>query len=174
MGKRREQRTQIRDLQAMELRKAGASYDQIARQMGYAQKSGAHHAVMRALKAALQARDESAAEMREMEAQRINAYLLGIYQKATHGDPRAIEVALKLSERMAALFGLDAPVRRELSGPDGGPIEVDNRVIVSEEERDQRILAIVEQARERSDRVALSSGPDVAPPNGATNGRVAH
>lgn len=158
----------------MELRKAGASYDQIARQMGYAQKSGAHHAVMRALKAALQARDESAAEMREMEAQRINAYLLGIYQKATHGDPRAIEVALKLSERMAALFGLDAPVRRELSGPDGGPIELDNRISLSEEEKSARIVAIFE--RHRAELLALGGGsePDLAPPNGATNGRVAH
>lgn len=164
----------VRDAQALDLRRAGASYDQIAKQLGFAQKSGAHHSVMRALKAALAARDETATEMRELEAQRLNAYLLGIYQKAIHGDPKAIEVALKLSERMAALYGLDAPKRSEITGADGGPIEMEQRLILTEDERDQRIIAIFERARERTGVAALPAGPHLASSNGTTNGSVAY
>ena len=39
------------------------------------------------------------------------------------GDPRYLSAVLTVIERRSKLLGLDAPERRELSGPDGGPIQ---------------------------------------------------
>jgi len=44
-----------------------------------------------------------------------------------NGDPRAISTAVRVMERRARLFGLDAPT--ELSGPNGGPLQVMKQVI---------------------------------------------
>ena len=44
--------------------------------------------------------------------------------KAMLGNERAAEVLLRVMERRARLLGLDRPVRHEVTGADGGPIEV--------------------------------------------------
>jgi hypothetical protein len=44
-----------------------------------------------------------------------------------NGDPRAIGAAVRLMERRARLFGLDAPT--EFSGPNGGPLQLMKQVI---------------------------------------------
>lgn len=110
-----------RHLAALELRKAGASYQTIAERLGYRSSSGAHKAVSSALKATLR---EPADELRELEVTRLDAALLAIWRRVQSGDERAIDRLLGIMKRRAALLGLDRPARRELSGPDGGPIEV--------------------------------------------------
>lgn len=109
-----------RHLQALELRKAGATYQVIADQLGYASPRGAHKAVKSALKATLR---EPADELRELEAMRLDAALLAIWRRVTNGDERAIDRLLAIMKRRMELFGLAAPKRAEISGPDGGPIE---------------------------------------------------
>jgi len=162
-----------KDRQALELRKAGAGYEQIARTMGYANKGGAHKAVMRALRESIERRNELAADVRELELQRLDEMMLGLWPEARKGKWLAIDRVLRIMERRACYLGLDAPKKQEITGADGGPIEIDNRVILTEEQRAERILAIVERARERSDFIALPAGPDLASTNGTTNGRVA-
>lgn len=110
-----------RHLAALELRKAGASYQTIAERLGYRSSSGAHKAVSSALKATLR---EPADELRELEVTRLDAALLAIWRRVQSGDERAIDRLLGIMKRRAALLGLDRPARRELSGPGGGPIEV--------------------------------------------------
>lgn len=165
-------KNELRDAQALELRKAGASFDQIAKQLGYAHKSGAHHSVMRALKASLSLRNDSAAELRELMLARLDAYRLGIYRAATSGSPRAVEVALKIEERTAMLLGLDAPKRAELSGPEGGPIEIEQR-IVDEDDDARRIIDIVERARARISETAQQSQPALDAPTGSAGASLA-
>tara|TARA_R110000824_G_scaffold153760_1_gene325485 strand:+ start:137 stop:739 length:603 start_codon:yes stop_codon:yes gene_type:complete len=41
------------------------------------------------------------------------------------GDPKFLDVILKAMERRAKLLGTDSPSRHQLSGPDGGPIPVE-------------------------------------------------
>lgn len=41
------------------------------------------------------------------------------------GDPRFLEGVQRCIDRRCRLLGLDAPAKQELSGPDGGPIEVE-------------------------------------------------
>jgi len=167
--------TRLRDAQALELKKAGASYDQIAQHLGYAQRSGAHHAVHRALREALEDRNADAEEVRELELQRIDDMMLGLWKKAKAGDVQAIGAALRLMERTAAYLGLDAPKRQEISGNDGGAIQIEQTldVNVTIEERQRRILAIVEQARARANPALEPARPDLASSAGSTAGRLA-
>jgi hypothetical protein len=144
-------------MQALEMAKAGATMDQVARALGYANRSGAWKAVQRMLKAARALRDDDAEIHRQMMIERLNTYRMGLYPKARNGDTRAVEVLLKVEDRQAALLGLDAPKRTELSGPEGGAIQIDQDVTYSPEIRQQRIIAIFDAARRRSD-PALESG----------------
>ncbi len=63
-------------------------------------------------------------DMRALERARLDDELRAIWPQVRNGNPRAIEVALKIQERMAKLYGLDAPVKSELTGKDGAPVEI--------------------------------------------------
>ena len=100
----RQVRAHERHLQALELRKAGVTYEVIAGQLGYANASGARKAVVSALKATLR---EPAAELRELELARLDAMLLPLWRPVQAGDEKAIDRALRIMERRARLLGLD-------------------------------------------------------------------
>lgn len=102
-----------RQRQALELKKAGVDYRTIASRLGYGGPSGAHKAVMTALKALVQ---EPAEALRTLELSRIDTMLLGVWPRARSGDDAAIATVLRLMERRARLLGLDAPQKRELTG----------------------------------------------------------
>ena len=95
-------------VKALELRKAGASYEQIARQLGYASTSGAYDAVMGALKATL---SEPTAEVRKIEVERLDRLMLAFWQRAVGGDAEALTQVLKIMDRRSRLLGLDAPAK---------------------------------------------------------------
>ena len=61
-----------REAQALDLRKAGASFAAIAKQLGYANKGGAHKAVTRAL---ARVPNEAAVDMRAMDRERLDRLL---------------------------------------------------------------------------------------------------
>lgn len=108
-----------RHRKALELRKAGATYEQIASQLNYAGKSAARAAVQNAIKEIIR---EPAEEMLQLELSRLDAMLLGVWTKAKSGDPAAIDRAIRIMDRRSAYLGLDAPKRSELSGASGGPV----------------------------------------------------
>ena len=110
-----------RHLQALELRKAGATYQAIADQLGYANARGAHKAVASALKLTLR---EPADEVRDLEVARLDAMLLPLWRRVQQGDERAVDRALRIMERRARLLGLDAPSKSEQSGSDGEPLKI--------------------------------------------------
>ena len=102
-----------RHLQALELRKAGATYQSIADKLGYSCAKGAHKAVASALKATLR---EPADGVRELEIARLDAMLLPLWRRVQNGDERAVDRVLKIMERRAKLLGLDAPAKIEQTG----------------------------------------------------------
>lgn len=116
---RREQQRQ----QAIELRKAGASYYQIGQTVGIA-KSTACRYVQRALAELIAQTRELAEEARALDLARLDAILLPAYQRATSraGDDRAARVVLDVLKQRAALLGLDAPAKHEVTGRDGEPL----------------------------------------------------
>lgn len=173
--KPRNVKTEVQDGQALELRKAGASYDQIAKQLGFAHKSGAHHSVMRALKASIAMRNAAAEDVLEIELQRLDEMLLGLWADARKGRWLAVDRVLKIMERRAMFLGLDAPKRSEVSGPDGAAIQIDAEVHVelSPDQRLERIRYLFESQQAETARFVLGDGSAVAPEPGSTNGRVA-
>jgi hypothetical protein len=102
--------------QALELRKAGAQYADIATTLGYADASGAYRAVSRAL-AKLTA--EPAAELRELELLRLDRMLQAIWEQVIRGSHGAVDRALRISESRRKLLGLDAPQKIAPTDPYG-------------------------------------------------------
>ena len=94
-----------RALQALTLRKAGASYEAIARQCGYASRSGAYQAVQRELRRTMQ---EPAEDVRQLELARLDDLYRAMVPKALKGDTWSVDRCLKIMERRALLLGLDA------------------------------------------------------------------
>ena len=60
---------------------------------------------------------------REKQRRQLNTLLTAWWTKAVH-DPAAADRVLRILEREAKLIGLDAPQRKQIEGPDGGPISV--------------------------------------------------
>jgi hypothetical protein len=107
---------------ALELRRLGASYDRIADQLGYSNRSGAWQAVQAALKRAV---IEPAREQRIIADQRLDFLLQRSLVAFADGDLDQIRNILAIEKRRADLWGLDAPKGVEVTGRDGGPIETD-------------------------------------------------
>ena len=97
---------------ALELRKAGATFEQIADSLGYAFPAAAAKAVKTALKRTIQ---EPADEVRELELARLDAMLFAIWPRVKQGNLQAIDRALKIMARRAEYLGLDAPAKIDIS-----------------------------------------------------------
>lgn len=104
-----------REIRAVDLRVLGHSYESIAVELGYYDASGAKKAVTRALinRAAEQTADRAMLRQRELDL--IDHCIRGLATQIRAGNARAIEVALRASERRARLLGLDEPVRTNLT-----------------------------------------------------------
>lgn len=114
-----------RRARALELHLAGATYQTIADQLGYASKSGAHKAVQEALKDL--GAPPSTNEANETELARLDAMLTGLWPKARRGDVQAIDRVLKISERREQIL---------LRGKDAGSAQTEGeRTGLSEFER---------------------------------------
>lgn len=89
---------------ALALHVSGASYDQIAKVLGYATKSGAHKAV----KAALRSRvpTEGRLEAYRVEAARLDLVITSLSAAVRSGDTKSIALFLAASERRTVLAGL--------------------------------------------------------------------
>lgn len=99
-----------RALQALELRKAGASYEAIARACGYSSRSGAYQAIQRELRRTMQ---EPADDVRQLELLRLDDLYRAMVPKALKGDKDStwyVDRCLNIMDRRAKLLGLDTPV----------------------------------------------------------------
>lgn len=104
---------------AVELKVAGATWEEIARVLGYPTPRAAIVATERALEKRLLAEDRD--KMRAMAGQRLEKLLRSVWAKAT--DPYHPEHLLGVSrardiiDRHAKLFGLDAPTEMVVHTP---------------------------------------------------------
>lgn len=123
---------------ALEMRLRGMSYPEIGRAIGYTTE-GARKAVKRGLDEARTESAETAHEVREQEAARLDRILVTLERlleraEASENVDNALAVQdrlLKVQERRARLLGLDLQ-RVEVTGANGGPIAIASiqRVIV--------------------------------------------
>jgi hypothetical protein len=68
---------------------------------------------------------EAVERVRALELLRLNKLRMALSPRMS--DPRVADSLLRISEREGKLRGLDAPTRIEQSGPDGGPIQTEER-----------------------------------------------
>jgi len=104
-----------KQVKAMELRKAGATFREIGEKLGYTE-AGARKAVMSALRKTLR---EPADELRTLEVERLDAMMQGLWPEALRGNPNAVTRVLNIMERRAKLLGLDAPAKVAPTNPEG-------------------------------------------------------
>ena len=84
----------------------GATYEQAAQQVGYATRSGAYKAFWKAV----DGREADAVEQhRTLELTRLDALQVGLWDKATSGDVKAVHAVLRIIEQRSRLLGLDKP-----------------------------------------------------------------
>ena len=127
---RRKLEIAMRKSEALQLRISGMSYRQIADAM-HCSDSTAYEMVSSALKE-IPARDVD--ELRKEQDSMIRSLYMQLIPRVNKGEPRAIEVALKLLERLAKLHGLDAPTKSIIE-------------VITEEAVDKAIRELEEQMR---------------------------
>lgn len=84
---------------ALNLRKAGATYQQIADQVGYTNRGTAHRAVVQALR---EEHQDTVTLTRQLDGQRMDQILMALWPKAMRGDGWAVDRILRLMELRAA------------------------------------------------------------------------
>jgi hypothetical protein len=109
-----------KQLNALEYRKLGYSFKQIAEALGYKGAQGAYEAVQAALRSVIR---EPAEDVLSLELERLDALFVKPYSSALAGDLQALSACLAVMGRKARLLGLDAPVKTETTGANGGPIQ---------------------------------------------------
>lgn len=111
-----------------------------------------------------------ATKVKEAEGAATVGWLAKIEKAASDGNWQA--AAWKLERRYPDDFGRRERV--EHTGADGGPIQVEQDVTYSLEERQRRILSIVDAARGRLDPAALPARSDLDSAGWGSDGSVAH
>lgn len=129
---------------ALQLRIAGATFAEIAAQLGYADESGAYRLVDRAL---IETQRPPAEELRTLLTMRYERLLLALWPKATAGDVPSINAARRIVDSLAKLH---LPIRFE-------------GTVTQQTEADAAIAALVAEL----DRRAIGPGPTTVV---ATNG----
>lgn len=102
---------------AFGLRKAGASFRQIASQLGVSLNTAWADVNAELLELRTQTQADAEA-VRDIELQRCDEMILGLWPKVRTGDPKAVMAAVRVSERRAKLLGIDAPTKQQVQFQD--------------------------------------------------------
>jgi DNA-binding CsgD family transcriptional regulator len=116
--------TAERRVRALELRRAGATYQSIADVLGIS-RQGAWKLVTDTVATWNEEAAEEAQVVRILELERLDRMQMGLWPRAVEGDVRAVETVLKIMERRARYMGLDMPG----TGTEGGMLEVSVRYV---------------------------------------------
>jgi DNA-binding CsgD family transcriptional regulator len=105
--------------QAVDLRRKGKSYNEIADIMGL-NKSSIHKTVSKALKELKDDLEADATLLRAQELDRLDSLQSACWPDAMEGNTTAGAQILRVMERRAKLLGLDEAQSESTSGPKGG------------------------------------------------------
>jgi hypothetical protein len=97
-----------KQMQALEYRKMGFTYQMIADELGYQTAQGASAAIMTAIELTMK---EPAGAVLALELERLDALMAKPYQAALNGDLVALNSVLAIMNRRARYLGLDAPAK---------------------------------------------------------------
>lgn len=105
---------------SLEMRKYGYSYEQVAEHFEIT-PAAARSLVRTAMENAIR---EPGQEVIDLELERLDQLYRLAMNAAVQGDTDAITKCLSIMQRRAKYLGLDAPEKKELTGKDGGPMQV--------------------------------------------------
>ena len=111
LAAKRKEQTRSRRIEALSLRLAGLTYEQIAERLDISPE-GARDMVNRTLD---RAENQIVDEMRELEGARLDRAQAAIWTKVLEGDTKAVDTFLRISQRRARLYGLDSPTAINVS-----------------------------------------------------------
>ena len=137
---------------------AGYKYREIAEQCGYRSKQVAEYNV-RSYRG--QENRETRLEARYHVIEILEALRTRIWPAAANGDVRAIDSIVKMLRLESDIAGLFAPRQMEHSGPDGGPITIDQLSRMSERELNDLLSGLFARAS------TAGAGTGGAPADGA-------
>ena len=100
--------------QALQRRIGGWTFQRIGDELGITRQS-AHNLVITALKDLNEKVMESAAELQRLELERLDTMNNAIWGAVLKGDVGAIDRAIRIQARRAALLGLDAPKKTDVT-----------------------------------------------------------
>jgi hypothetical protein len=92
-----------RRTRALELRAAGMTYEQIAHEVGYANKGTAHAVIHQALE---EREAASVDQLRYLELDRLNAMQVALWRDAVAGKVTAVDAIVKIIDARCRLLGL--------------------------------------------------------------------
>jgi hypothetical protein len=115
----------------MNMRLEGLSYEQIGERMGFSSVR-AYHIVKKELGRWTELRNESAAQLHQLEMARLDEMLAAVYPKAKKGDLASMDRVLTICARKAKLCGLD--VADKNAAPTGDVVLQFNEVVVTREQ----------------------------------------
>lgn len=98
--------TRIREQDAFKMRISGATFQQIGDSLGISRQA-AHKIVMKLLLQTRTATAELLEDARRLEAERLDRLQVGLWNKASAGDPRVADTIIRIMERRARMLGLD-------------------------------------------------------------------
>lgn len=113
----REERRQ----RALELRRTGATFEQIAKKLEYRSPAEAARDITRMLTSVIR---ETSEEVRAVELARLDGLMVTLWPSARRGDLQAVDRVLKVMERRAKLLGLDAAQKHEIVTSDAVEQEI--------------------------------------------------
>jgi hypothetical protein len=99
-----------KQVNALNARKIGVSYANIANSLGYRDASGARKAVVRALRATLQ---EPADELRKLKYEQYDMVINQFASRLLRGDKDAAFIIMTALEKQCKLMGLNLPIQKD-------------------------------------------------------------
>ncbi len=118
-----------RRLKVLELKKLGMSLRQIEQQLNISREQ-ARRDLQQALAQIAKEQSASTEAYRALELERLDMLWQKVLPGVNQNDVGSLNSALRISERRAKLLGLDAPVKQELTGANGGAIAVAREIII--------------------------------------------
>jgi len=152
-------RAALRRQQAVQMRLAGASYQQIADKLECT-PSAAYKMVAKAMRDADNKTGEAAEMLRGLELARLDALMLAAWKQAVSGHLGAIDRVLRIMDRRARYVGLDAPSRldvtsagEKLASLDLSQLSVEQLYRIAQGEPIETVLADAEPEAEAGTKV---------------------
>ena len=119
-----------RRAEALALMLAGKTYDQIAAQLGFADRSGAYRAVQDALAEAAKRHDEIAARARPIAVERLERLWALHFERALEGDAKSTELCLRMWDRFVKINGIEAPLKIEATVTSRSELDAEIEVLL--------------------------------------------